>query len=253
MAITDKTRKTLWGRSGNRCAMCRTELVAERNEHERNLNIGDECHIISERPNGPRHVSDYSKDFDDYINLILLCKNHHKTVDELWETYSIDLLKTIKANHENWIKIIIDNAKNKIKSNIPKFLPRLFNGKQLVEIINQVHAYQFSHDDLSTKKETNFVSRFLQNLKDCGEMSGFGDFEIGEQVQLAFELNKEIQKLEQLGFFIFGERISSRMTNSNKDDLGVWDIATIVILNQANPAIIKNEKLAAEFKNTVFN
>ena len=29
MAITAKTRKILWGRSGNRCAICRTELVLE--------------------------------------------------------------------------------------------------------------------------------------------------------------------------------------------------------------------------------
>ena len=30
--------------------MCRIELVAERNEHDHNLNIGDECHIISSKP-----------------------------------------------------------------------------------------------------------------------------------------------------------------------------------------------------------
>lgn len=95
MPITDKNRKTLWARSGNRCAMCRTELVAEKNEDERNLNIGDECHIISKRPTGPRHNSNYGKDYDDYDNLILLCKNHHKTIDELWETYTVNLLKNV--------------------------------------------------------------------------------------------------------------------------------------------------------------
>jgi len=246
MAITDKSRKTLWARSGNRCAMCRTELVAERNEHDRNLNIGDECHIISERPNGPRHVSDYGKDFDDYANLILLCKNHHKTVDELWETYTVDLLKAFKTNHENWIKTVIDNAKNKAKANAPKLLPRLTSGKQIVDIIREAHAYQFDHCEFNSKDEADYISGFLQNLQDWGEVSGFGDFEIGNQVQLGFDLNKDIEELEKRGFFLFGERRSSKMTNANKDDLGVWDIATLVVLRQDNPAIINAEKLAAQ-------
>ncbi|QJW90498.1 HNH endonuclease [Spirosoma taeanense] len=249
MAITDKTRKTLWARSGNRCAICRKELVAERNEHDRNLNIGDECHIISEKPNGPRYTSDHAKDHDDYGNLILLCKNHHKTIDELWETYTVDLLKTFKNNHENWIRTVIDNADNKAKANAPRFLKRLTTGKQIVDIIREVHAYQFDHDEFKSQEEAEFVSSFLQNLHDWGEASSFGDFEIGRQVQLGYELNKEIEEIEQKGFFIFGERKSSKMTNGNKDDLGVWDISTIIILRQDNPAIINAEKIIAQNQN----
>lgn len=246
MAITNKTRKTLWARSGNRCAMCRTELVAERNEHKRNLNIGDECHIISEQLNGPRHISDYGKDYDDYDNLILLCKNHHKTVDELWETYTIELLKTVKTNHEDWIRIVIDDAKNKTKANEPKLLPRLTSGKQIVDIIREAHAYQFDHCEFNSQDETEFVSIFFQNLQDWGEVSVFGDFEIGRQVQLGYDFNKEIEELHKRGFFLFGERRRSKMTDANKNDLGVWDIANLAVLRQDNPAIINAEKLVAQ-------
>lgn len=237
MAITDKTRKTLWARSGNRCAMCRVELVAEKNEHDRNLNLGDECHIISEKPNGPRHIPNYDKDYDDYENLILLCKNHHRTIDELWETYTADLLKTIKGNHESWIKDAIDKADGKIKP--PKILQRITTGKQIVDIIREVAGYQFDHDEFNSQEETDFVSDFLQNIQEWGELSGFGDFEIGRQVQLAFDLNKDLEELEKRGFYLFGERKRSKMTNANKDDLGVWDIAVLVVLRQDNPQIIK--------------
>jgi Predicted restriction endonuclease len=243
MAITDKNRKTLWARSGNRCAMCRTELVAERNEHDRNLNIGDECHIVSEQPKGPRHDSKYEKDFDDYENLILLCKNHHKTIDELWETYTVDLLKTIKINHENWIKTVIDNAKRKGKKGESRLLPRITTGKQIVDIIREVAAYQFDHCDFNSQEEADFVSGFLQNIQDWGEVSGFGDFEIGRQIQLGYDLNKDIEELEQHGFFLFGERRSTRMTNANKDDLGIWDVATLIVLRKDNPLIINNSEI----------
>lgn len=248
MAITDKNRKTLWARSGNRCAMCRDELVAERNEHDRNLNIGDECHIISEQSNGPRHVSKYEKDFDDYENLILLCKNHHKTIDELWETYTIDLLRTIKINHENWIKTVIDNAKRKEKKDEPRLLPKITSGKQIVDIIRDVGAYQFDHCDFDSQEEADFVSSFLQNIQDWGEVSSFGNFEIGSQIQLGYDLNKEIVELENHGFFLFGERRSKRMTNAKKDDLGIWDIATLIVLRKDNPMIINNSDILAQIK-----
>jgi hypothetical protein len=246
MAITDKTRKTLWARSGNRCAMCRIEIVAEQNEHDKNLNIGDECHIVSSQPNGPRHIPNYKKDYDSYDNLILLCKNHHRTIDELWETYTIDLLETVKKNHESWIRTVIDNAHKNSKADMPKFLPRLTTGKQIVDIVCDAHAYQFDHDEFKSQEEADFISGLLQNIQDWGEVSGFGDFEIGKRVQLGCELNRDIEELENRGFFIFGERRRSKMTNANKDDLGVWDIATIVILRQDNSAILNAEKLATQ-------
>jgi len=237
MAIKEKTRKTLWARSGNRCAMCRAELVAEKDNHDCSLNLGDECHIISEKNNGPRHSSNYDKDYDDYENLILLCKNHHRTIDELWETYSVELLKKIKRNHESWIKDVIDKADNKIPS--PKILQRITTGKQIVDIIRDVAGYQFDHDEFKSQEETSFVSEFLQNIQEWGEASGSADFEIGRQVQLAFDLNKDLKELEKRGFFLFGERKRSKIINANKDNLGIWDIAVLVVLSQESPQIIK--------------
>lgn len=249
MSITDKTRKTLWARSGNRCAMCREELVAERNQNNRNLNIGDECHIISKRLKGPRHIVNYDRDFDDYDNLILLCKNHHKTIDELWETYTIDLLKSFKSNHEEWIRTVIENARDGNKCNL-RLLPRLTTGKQIVDIIQEAHAYHFDHSDLKNENETGFIAGFFQNLKDWGDISGFVDFEIGRQVQLGYDLNKELEELESRGFFLFGERKRSKVASPKEDDLGDWDIAILVVLRQNDPAIIDDEKILTQTRPT---
>lgn len=249
MAITDKSRKTLWARSGNRCAMCRAELVAERNELNKNLNIGDECHIISEKTGGPRYVSDYTSSYDDYDNLILLCKNHHRTIDELYETYTVELLRTIKSNHENWVRITLDIANNKTKKNPIQYLPRIRTGKQLVDIIKEAHAFQFDHDEFKTQEETDLISGFLQNLQDCGDLSSFSGMEIGQMSQLGFELNGQVKEIEEADFLIFGERKISRMTNDKKEDLGIWDIAVIVVLRKDNSAIIDLEKIAAQFRN----
>jgi hypothetical protein len=112
MAISDKSRKILWGRSGNRCAVCKTDLVLEKDPFNIYLNIGEECHIISKQPNGPRHKLMIDLDYDSCENLLLLCCNHHKMVDEQIEAYPEDKLIAIKTDHESWVKVNLDENKN---------------------------------------------------------------------------------------------------------------------------------------------
>ena len=97
MAITDKTRKILWAKSGNRCSICKKELINKISE-EGDFIVGEECHIISSQPNGPRHKENI-ENYDTYENLILLCRNHHKEIDSNVSTYTEEILQYIKTNH----------------------------------------------------------------------------------------------------------------------------------------------------------
>src|SRR5205085_1467643 len=49
VAISDKTRKLLWGRSGNRCAICRRTLSVDGTVVDAEAVVGEECHIVSGR------------------------------------------------------------------------------------------------------------------------------------------------------------------------------------------------------------
>ncbi len=111
MTITIKTRKILWARSGNRCAICRTELVLEKDPFNRNLNIGEECHIVSQRTNGPRYQYIPDFDYDDSENLLLLCCNHHTMIDEQVERFPLDELRKIKRQHEEWVRSNLEGEK----------------------------------------------------------------------------------------------------------------------------------------------
>lgn len=107
MSISIKTHKMLWGRSGNRCAMpeCRVELVMDITETDDESLIGEECHIIAHSAYGPRGDETIDVDkLDKYNNLILLCRNHHKIIDDHPEVYPIEKLKSIKTEHESWVK-----------------------------------------------------------------------------------------------------------------------------------------------------
>ena len=240
MAITDKTRKLLWGRSGNRCAFCRIELVSEKDDNNVSLNLGEECHIISSKSKGPRHVSEFF-DYDNYENLILLCRNHHKTIDEKVETYKIDTLKTIKKNHEDWVKKVLDSAKDKSKIPKSKIYPRIKTGKELLNIINSVHGSLMDNDELKNEQEVEIISSFFQNMKDWIDLFGMGAIEKAQEVKLGFDFNEDIKNIEALGFYLFGGIDKVRLFSGKNEDLGIFEKATLLALRQDNLAIINSD------------
>ena len=106
MSVSLKTQVMLWGRAAHRCAFpdCRLILVADATETDDESLIGEVCHIVGQSPGGPRGETDLSAEKrDKYSNLILLCRNHHKVIDDQEITYTIDRLHEMKNAHEAWV------------------------------------------------------------------------------------------------------------------------------------------------------
>jgi hypothetical protein len=55
VAITNETQKRLWARSGNRCALCRKELVRPDTDGLPGALVGQEAHIVARSQGGPRY------------------------------------------------------------------------------------------------------------------------------------------------------------------------------------------------------
>lgn len=250
MSITDKTRKTLWAKSGNRCLLCRIELIQETENVIGNLIIGEECHIVSEKRKGPRGEDDFKGDYNGYDNLLLLCANDHKRIDELTEIYTSDVLRLVKSNHEIWVRTTLErdvttfaNDKLDIKS-----LPKITSSKQLIEIINGAHIFDLNHDELNTEDEANLVGGLLEELKEYGDI--ISELGITELVKLGLHLNKEIDKLLDMGFVLFGLRRKLQIHNDKKEDMGIFDTASIIAVRNDNPGIVGNF-LIAKFQTKV--
>jgi len=233
MAITDKTRKKLWAKSGNRCAICKNELFSN-SKMEEGANIGEECHIISSKVNGPRYKIGIH-DYDDYDNLILLCRNHHKIIDELTDTYTEEVLRYFKQNHENFVNSSIKDALENDDKNKPKFLTKITSGKELFRIVSGAHALKSDYDEIDNKEKIDFIASVLQTLQDWGDIGN--ELETYDQVQAGFALNDLIKELDENGFFIFGERKLQRIKYSNGDKDN-WEIATIIIKCKDSSEII---------------
>ncbi len=141
MAISDKTRKGLWGRSGNRCAICRQQLVLEKDQFDNQLNIGEECHIISRQPNGPRHQDIKDFDYDSSDNLLLLCCNHHKQIDEQVESFPVESVRKIKATHELWVS---ENLKGDFEKGEEPILVSKSNIEILIDLVSEKHDIEMN-------------------------------------------------------------------------------------------------------------
>lgn len=104
MTITVRDHKLLWGKSGNRCAICQNVLVEGETDTVDESIVGEEAHIVARSENGPRGISELTlNERDKYDNLILLCRNHHKVVDDQPTEYTVEKLKQIKEAHESWV------------------------------------------------------------------------------------------------------------------------------------------------------
>ena len=103
MAISIKTHKMLWGRSGNICAFpeCNKALVVDETSTDDPSIIGEEAHIVAQSIDGPRGNSILSvEQRDKYDNLILLCSVHHKIVDDQEREYTVEKLRQFKLDRE---------------------------------------------------------------------------------------------------------------------------------------------------------
>ena len=107
MGISTRTHKILWGWSGGKCAICKNDLIIDPTTlKDVESVVGDEAHIIARKESFTRGDYDSlsSEERDQYPNLILLCKVHHKQIDDQPDFFTVEKLREIKRHHEEEVK-----------------------------------------------------------------------------------------------------------------------------------------------------
>lgn len=107
MSLSEKHVKLLWGRSGNRCAICKTELTQDKASARGSYVVGEHAHIVAEKntTDSPRGKSSLTEEErEGYHNRILLCPTDHTKIDKNPEDWPIEKLHKIKTEHEQWVQ-----------------------------------------------------------------------------------------------------------------------------------------------------
>ena len=71
--------------------------------------VGKIAHVCAAESGGPRYNPDLSdEDTRSYPNLLLLCATHHDDVDADDKKYTVDVLRKIKLDHEDWVRTSLE-------------------------------------------------------------------------------------------------------------------------------------------------
>jgi hypothetical protein len=206
MPITGRTHKILWIKAGGRCSICRAQLVTEGTDTDAPSVFGEEAHIVGQSPNGPRAGN--IPDVDSYANLILLCRIHHKQVDDQVGRYTVERLKEIKRQHEEWVaslgeitdpgpvRLIPDPARP------PKrILTLVTSGTALWPFVRGAHSSYPSWPDGLSDEQEELIAAFFDNLTDWMDISGHLD-SYRDELQVRRSLDENIQELANAGFIV---------------------------------------------------
>lgn len=86
-------------------------LTAPATDYDRAATLGEIAHIVAEKPGpkAPRGTSPLTHEQrNQYENLVLMCNVHHELIDSQPNTWTVELLHQIKAEHEAWVQEQLD-------------------------------------------------------------------------------------------------------------------------------------------------
>ena len=204
--VPPKVRYLLWAKSAGRCQLngCNKPLWRD-GITQIEMNFADVAHIIGDSPQGPRGDATLSEEYcSDVNNLMLLCLDHHRMIDEICLTYSDDVLRQYKLAHETRIELLTAITSDKTshvviyRGNVGQHLPNIDyrevwkamfptwypSGRLPVELGLSNSAFQDDEEGFWEIEEKNLERQFggkVKPLIEANERNHFSIFAIAPQ------------------------------------------------------------------------
>jgi hypothetical protein len=226
MAISARDRKRLWGKSGNRCAKCHQPLTQPGRADAREAVIGEEAHIVGERPGAARYRPLPDTERDAYENRILLCPTDHTIVDAQPELWTIEALKALKAAHEDTMTARTADARGDgLRFDMPGAvaLSPVIGGRRLLDIVGPALAYVFEDDPMDDSVEREAAKAVLGAAHDLGEIySMMGQ---SERMAAVDDLSEYLNHAVETGLILYGALIDVDVMVGDSRDR--WPVAIL--------------------------
>ena len=188
------TLRELYIFSGNMCAMpdCKTLLIDEYGTW-----IGEVAHIYAASNGGPRANTSLSQEERrDAENLILLCRNCHRKIDDKVEQYPAEILIKIKERHEGPYRKGLEQAE--LKDCMDEYTPKLPDSLGALGIMRSDEEYEDVRESL--ENVTDRLSKVPPDTRDflakCIKRSSARQSRAGnEELEfLAAEIKKSLSR-----------------------------------------------------------
>lgn len=250
MTITDRTRKILWVKAGGRCSLCRAQLVTEGTDIDDPSVFGEEAHIVAKGQSAPR--AGKVNDTDAYANLILLCRKHHKQIDDQVGYYTVDRLGEIKRTHEERVashdnptspgpvRLITDPTRP-----LAKIFKLFTTGTSLWNFVDGAYSFQPSWPDDLSDEDEDLIIEFLDELRDWIDISGNLSFK--EKRNTGRSLGEHIKALAGAGYFVGARERFLLLAGGVNSEPSSWRSVDIEIQPPALAQLVNEDGSTLQF------
>jgi len=104
---------------------------------------GEIAHIVGSKSSAARGRVNFSGDRDDHDNLLLLCREHHKIIDDNESEYPVEELRLLKAEYLEWLETQLIPAQRWTTGGISQYT--YLNVSRLDEFA-AMQGYQIRHE-----------------------------------------------------------------------------------------------------------
>ena len=235
--MTDRDRRLLWARAHNRCAICRKALTRDASTAGGDVVVADEAHIVARAEQGPRGSDGDREIIDRYDNLILLCKNDHKMVDDLPQEYPVDRLRTLKKTHEAWAESLFsaadkDKSPRVVKTTDENMIPFevMRSGIEIWKIVSAAVQCNMGVSEVSlSAQRAELAHESLATLQDWSEISSVTEADGYRAVRNAItSLDTVLTALFAAELVLLARILPRRLEGGNLDPVP-WDVAELVV------------------------
>jgi hypothetical protein len=167
LTITQRTSKIVWGRFAGRCCFCRSEVIHLVDGKVTSL-VGEMAHIVGEKKSAARGISTLSLiERNDSENLMLMCREHHKIVDDNEKLYTVHKLNEMRDGHFKWLSetlVKISPWKSNLSQLVYINVPRLCEQSELQGFKVDLSKYKPNQTLHSLGWELNHVMSAFQTV-----------------------------------------------------------------------------------------
>ena len=196
------TKLKLFGRSAGRCEFSGCNKLVWRNDLTlTDGNFGEVVHIIAASEDGPRGNKESINLQIEFSNLMLLCQQCHKEVDDNPDKYPPELLSEWKWKHEDRIKIQTRHPEDIHKSTVLLFSVNI--GDRIVPINPEAYRNAMFPKYPTDEKGIRIAKNNFDGYNDPEYWQAFAS-EIQRKIKWYFEEGIDEEKVKHLSVFAIG-------------------------------------------------